>query len=64
MRHLIPILAALALVAATPGQVPEPKGLWQGTMHGYTPNTVTGGTVLTTAALATLLDTKKPIRTS
>jgi PQQ-dependent catabolism-associated CXXCW motif protein len=61
MRHLVPLAAALFLVAATPGQVPEPAGLWQGAMHGYTPNTVTGATVLDTAGLSKLLAATPPI---
>ncbi|WP_158807493.1 rhodanese-like domain-containing protein [Beijerinckia sp. L45] len=55
MRHLAPLAAAFFLIAATPGKVPEPTDLWQGAMHGYTPNTVAGATVLDTAALSKLL---------
>lgn len=61
MRHFVPLAAALFLIAATPGQVPEPAGLWQGAMHGYTPNTVAGATVIDTAALSALLATKPPV---
>ena len=61
MRHLVPLVAALFLVGATPGQVPEPTGLWQGAMHGYTPNTVAGATVLDTAALTKLLSETPPV---
>lgn len=47
--------------AVAPGHVPEPDGLYQGAMHGYTPSTVKGATVLDTAALAKLIDEKKPL---
>jgi PQQ-dependent catabolism-associated CXXCW motif protein len=60
-RCLAAIALGLGLIAATPGQVPEPDGLWQGPMRGYTPNTVAGGTVLDTPALAKLLEAEKPV---
>lgn len=47
--------------AVAPGHVPEPQGLYRGAMHGYTPNTVSGGTVVDTAALAKLIDEKHPL---
>lgn len=47
--------------AVAPGHVPEPKGLHQGAMHGYTPNTVAGGTAVDTAAVAKLVDTQHPV---
>lgn len=47
--------------AVAPGHVTEPQGLYQGALHGYTPNAVTGGTVLDTAALAKLIDTQHPL---
>lgn len=47
--------------AVRPGQVPEPDGLHQGAMHGYTPNTVAGGKVIDTAALAKLIDSQHPV---
>ena len=55
--------AAMAEVpsAVAPGHVPEPAGLYQGAMHGYTPNTITGGTVLDTAQLVALIDTQHPL---
>ncbi len=55
--------AAVAEVpsAVAPGHVPEPAGLYQGAMHGYTPNTVSGGRVIDTAALARLIDTEHPL---
>ncbi len=61
MRHFVPVAAALFLIAATPGHVPEPEGLWQGPMHGYTPNSVQGAAVLDTTALARLIAEKKPV---
>ncbi len=65
MRHFTAIAFGLALIAAapadSPGHVPEPAGLWQGPMHGYTPNTVEGASVLDTAALTRLLAEKKPV---
>lgn len=47
--------------AVEPGHVPEPAGLYQGAMHGYTPNTVKGGTVVDTNELATLIATEHPL---
>ncbi len=61
IRRLAAIALGLALIAATPGQVPEPDGLWQGPMRGYTPNAVKGASVLDTAALAKLLDAERPV---
>ncbi len=61
MRQLVPLVAALLMIAATPGQVPEPAGYWQGAMHGYTPSTLKGATVIETAALATLIDERHPV---
>ena len=55
LQTLAPALAALFLVAATPGQVPEPAGLWQGPLHGYTPNTLQGAEVIDATRLAALL---------
>ncbi len=54
MRHLLPIAAAVFLVAAAPAPVPEPSGLWQGAMHGATPNRLKGATVIDTDAFAKL----------
>ncbi len=69
--HALSIVAAIALFtsaasaevlpAATPGHVQEPDGLYQGALHGYTPNTVKGGTVIDTVALAKLIDEKHPV---
>ena len=47
--------------AVAPGQVGEPQGLYQGVMHGYTPNMVTGGKVVDTRGLAELIKTDKPV---
>ncbi len=47
--------------AVAPGRVPEPKGFYQGAMHGYTPNGVAGGTVIDTARLAKLIDAEHPL---
>ncbi len=55
------VAAAEEPAAIAPGHVPEPNGLYQGAMHGYTPNTVAGGDVVDTAALATLVETKHPL---
>ena len=54
MVRLILSLALLLLVAGvgrseSPGHVPEPAGLWQGPLPGYTPNTVSGAVVVDTA---------------
>jgi hypothetical protein len=48
------MLPAYAEVPSTvaPGHVREPDGLYQGAMHGYTPSTVKGGTVIDTEQLA------------
>jgi PQQ-dependent catabolism-associated CXXCW motif protein len=55
------VAIGLLLIGATPGQVPEPDGLWQGPMRGYTPNTVKGGVVLDTAGLARLIEAGAPV---
>lgn len=47
--------------ATTPGKVAEPTGLHQGAMHGYTPNSVSGATVIDTETLATLLSAMHPV---
>ena len=47
--------------AVAPGHVPEPDGLYQGAMHGYTPNSVKGGAVIDTAALAKMIETEHPV---
>ena len=47
--------------AVEPGHVPEPAGLYRGAMHGYTPNTVAGGTVIDTAGLAKLMSVDHPL---
>ena len=55
--------SAFAEVPSTvaPGHVPEPDGLYKGAMHGYTPNTVSGGTVVDSAQLAMMIAQKKPL---
>ena len=47
--------------AVAPGHVPEPKGFHQGAMHGYTPNTIAGGTVIDTARVARMIATGHPL---
>lgn len=47
--------AALAAETRPVAQVPEPRGYWLGPVHGPVPATITGGTVVRTAALADLL---------
>ena len=47
--------------AVAPGHVQEPSGLYQGAMHGYTPNGISGGTVVDTAALAAMIEKTHPI---
>ena len=60
--RLLPLLAAAAfLLGATPGQVPEPAGLWQGPLHGYTPDTVAGASVIDTAGMTKMLADGHPI---
>lgn len=70
MRRILMAAVAVAFAAPAfaevpqsypPGKVPEPQGLHEGAMHGYTPNTVTGGKVLDTEALAKLIDTEHPL---
>ena len=57
------VAAAFAEVpsAVEPGHVQEPAGLYQGALHGYTPNTITGGTVVDTAQLAKMMDSVHPL---
>ena len=47
--------------AVAPGHVPEPAGLYQGAMHGYTPNTVQGGKIVDTATLETMIKDAHPL---
>lgn len=61
MRIVLLLAAALFLGAAAPVPVPEPSGLWQGAMHGDTPDTLKGATVLTTDAFAKLNKSKHPL---
>ena len=75
LRARLPALAALAYGAAAivgaalaevpsavePGHVPEPAGLYQGAMHGYTPDAVKGGTVVDAPGLAKLIDAEHPV---
>lgn len=55
MRRRLLALCLLACAAASSGHVPEPRGYWLGPIHGPLPETLTGGTVIHTAALAALL---------
>ena len=61
MRTVLLLTAALFLAAAAPAPVPEPAGLWQGAMHGNTPATLKGATVLTTDAFAKLKKQEHPL---
>lgn len=59
------VIAAMAFpqavsIAAAADAVAEPEGLWTGPMHGDTPATLTGATVLDLAALDALM-AQKPI---
>jgi PQQ-dependent catabolism-associated CXXCW motif protein len=56
----VPALAEVPSAVA-PGHVQEPSRFYQGAMHGYTPNGITGGTVVDTADLATMIDKAHPI---
>ena len=65
---LLSIVASWALTAhaevpsaVAPGHVPEPGGLYQGAMHGYTPEHVAGGSVIDTAALAAMIASSHPV---
>ena len=68
-RLLLGFMVALAALGAhaevpsavAPGQVPEPDGLYQGAMHGYTPETISGGSVIDTAALAAMIASSHPV---
>lgn len=55
------LVAAQGVPATSPGNVPEPEGLYQGPMHGYTPSTLKGGTVIDPTALAALIKHKRPV---
>jgi PQQ-dependent catabolism-associated CXXCW motif protein len=66
-RLFLPFAFTLFLCAAgfaqadSPGHVPEPAGLWQGPLHGYTPNTVAGAKVASTAQVEELVASKTPL---
>ncbi|QXQ07927.1 hypothetical protein KX816_08035 [Sphingosinicellaceae bacterium] len=57
LRRIGFAVAAALLIAASP----EPPELWMGAMHGETPTTLTGATVLDLAALDQLVATAKPV---
>ena len=57
----IPAAAYEMPSAVEPGHVSEPSGLYQGAMHGYTPNTLKGGSVVDTAKLAEMIKTGHPL---
>jgi PQQ-dependent catabolism-associated CXXCW motif protein len=68
MSPLVAVAVALLVAgsAAAYGQnarpsVPEPEGLHEGGNFGYTPNTIRGGTVLDTSAVAKLLQAQHPL---
>lgn len=54
-RRTLLLLAAAAAPQHTKRYAPEPSGYWLGSVHGLVPATISGGTVLGTAALAHLL---------
>ena len=58
---LLPALADASPPASAPGQVPEPAGLYQGAMHGYTPETVKGASVVDTSGLAEMISKEHPL---
>ncbi|PNG27419.1 rhodanese-like domain-containing protein [Methylocella silvestris] len=62
-RCVATVALALLLTGAadSPGHVPEPDGLWQGVMRGYTPNSVKGARVLDTAEAVRLIEEKTPV---
>lgn len=49
------LLLAIAGSRARAGDVPEPPGLWTGAMHGETPATLSGATVVDLAGVEALL---------
>lgn len=55
------LMAGAQLPATAPGNVPEPEGMYTGPLHGYTPSTLKGGTVLDPAKLAALIDAAHPL---
>ncbi len=64
-RVPLAIAAVVLLGAAAPADSPvgvqEPAGLYQGPLHGYTPKTLKGATVLDATALATLIAERQPV---
>lgn len=63
----LPIVAAAAvfLIAAAPADPPVgvrgPDGYWQGALHGYTPQTLAGATVVAAGEVAKLIEEHKPV---
>jgi PQQ-dependent catabolism-associated CXXCW motif protein len=55
------LVAALFLAAAAPAAVREPPGLWQGAMHGETPDTVKGARVIDAEALVEMREHGHPV---
>jgi PQQ-dependent catabolism-associated CXXCW motif protein len=62
LRDLFLLLATLALPASSlAATVPEPQGYWLGADHGATPERISGGTVIHTAALNALIERKQVV---
>lgn len=55
------LAAALLFVAAAPAPVPEPPGLWQGAMHGETPDTAKGARVINGETLVEMRKRGHPV---
>ncbi|WP_342153473.1 rhodanese-like domain-containing protein [Methylorubrum sp. SB2] len=65
LRLPIVTAAAVFLTAAAPADSPvgvrEPDGYWQGALHGYTPQTLAGATVVDAGEVAKLIQEHKPV---
>lgn len=55
------VLAAIVPATAGDDSPPEPEGYWNGPMLGPVPETIAGGTVVGTTALADLIRTNHPV---
>jgi PQQ-dependent catabolism-associated CXXCW motif protein len=55
------VALAISLITPASAAAPEPPGLWEGQMHGETPGSLAGATVIQTDSLADLRDSIHPI---
>jgi PQQ-dependent catabolism-associated CXXCW motif protein len=58
---IVSLTFAVLFTSAASSAAPEPSGFWRGSIHGETPGSLKGGTVIQTEAVAELRDKVHPI---